>query len=256
VLLVTTRKGFASRVSQRRAQWDAAIRLRAGHERRLSGALANFLVAQARGYGSAYRSGGIRSAEASVRVGAGRMVRVVRPSMVASAQQQARSTLRGLGASEVARFVDRRAVAFVDRVLPRRVRAINTQTVEQIRHVVATAVARGLGPQETQGLLLGTGAERSPRRALVIARHEVGSATSFADQASAEESGVDLIKVWLTANDGGPRHPSFMEGQERDLDEPFDVDGSDAMYPMDPSLPPEQSLNCRCSVAYVPKRSR
>jgi hypothetical protein len=60
-------------------------------------------------------------------------------------------------------------------------------------------------------------------------------------------------KVWLTG--GAPqtiRHQGYpgLEGQERSIDEPFDVGGYAAQFPGDPGLPPEECVNCHCATIY------
>lgn len=78
--------------------------------------------------------------------------------------------------------------------------------------------------------------------------------------------GADLIKRWVTAQDGRTR-PSHaaIHGQERELDEPFSVgDGATASTPpggpgfpadapLDPGLPAGDRINCRCTVVRVPR---
>jgi len=36
------------------------------------------------------------------------------------------------------------------------------------------------------------------------------------------------------------------------MDELFSVGGFEARYPGDPDLPPDQSIQCRCTQAYIP----
>jgi hypothetical protein len=50
-----------------------------------------------------------------------------------------------------------------------------------------------------------------------------------------------------------PRHDDCegLDGQTVGLGEPFDVNGLPADYPGDPNLPPDESIACRCAVAFT-----
>lgn len=85
------------------------------------------------------------------------------------------------------------------------------------------------------------------------------------DEALAAD-GADLIRVWVTQLDLRVRDShAAIHGQERELDQPFSVGrgatdatppggaGFQANGPLDPSLPAEEAINCRCDVLYVPR---
>lgn len=78
--------------------------------------------------------------------------------------------------------------------------------------------------------------------------------------------GVDLVKVWVSQLDLRVRDSHLhVHGQERELADPFNIGqgASDATPPggrgyacngpLDPSLPAEEAINCRCDVLYVPR---
>jgi HK97 family phage portal protein len=103
----------------------------------------------------------------------------------------------------------------------------------------------------------------APQEAMRIAG-EAGAVMNAAAIESYRQSGVVAEKRWLTARDGHVRpagrpdafdHMSA-EGQTVPLDEPFIVSGQKMMYPMDMSLGATAGnvVNCRCSVAPVPRR--
>lgn len=65
-----------------------------------------------------------------------------------------------------------------------------------------------------------------------------------------EDKGVVMSKIWIATPDNRVRdwHLS-MDGQERDVDEPFiDGHGEELDYPGDPSGSPKTVYNCRCSM--------
>ena len=67
-----------------------------------------------------------------------------------------------------------------------------------------------------------------------------------------QQMGIRVKKKWLAAHDARVRDThAFLDGQERDVDAPFDVGGMQIMYPGDPSAPPELVYNCRCTMVYV-----
>jgi len=74
----------------------------------------------------------------------------------------------------------------------------------------------------------------------------------------AEESGIQMKKQWLAANDDRVREThAALDGQIVDVDEPFRVDGMEIMYPGDPSADPSLVYNCRCTLKYIyPKFSK
>lgn len=66
--------------------------------------------------------------------------------------------------------------------------------------------------------------------------------------AQAEKMGVKLKKRWMSALDNRVRHTHrALNGQVRDNDKPFEVDGYEIMYPGDPMAAPEMVYNCRCT---------
>lgn len=68
----------------------------------------------------------------------------------------------------------------------------------------------------------------------------------------AEEMGIMVKKKWLTAHDKRVRDAHIdLDGDEKDIDEPFHNDYGDIMYPGDPSADPANVYNCRCTMIYV-----
>lgn len=64
----------------------------------------------------------------------------------------------------------------------------------------------------------------------------------------AVKMGIKLKKIWRATLDSKTRHEHRMvDGQKRNVDEPFNVDGHDMMYPADPTGEPYLVYNCRCT---------
>lgn len=86
-------------------------------------------------------------------------------------------------------------------------------------------------------------------RAIGIARtegHRVQQESAFHCQQRAKSKGADVLKQWDSTLDGATRpHHMELDGQIKEVDEPFEVAGKKAMYPgafNDPS----EDCNCRC----------
>lgn len=68
----------------------------------------------------------------------------------------------------------------------------------------------------------------------------------------ASDMGLKMKKQWVATIDDRTRHEHRMlDGQKVELDEPFEVDGYELMYPADPSGEPEMVYNCRCAMISI-----
>lgn len=68
----------------------------------------------------------------------------------------------------------------------------------------------------------------------------------------AEDMGIKMLKQWLATIDDRTRHEHrVLDGQRQYVDEPFEVDGYQILYPADPSAEPEMVYNCRCTMVTV-----
>lgn len=142
------------------------------------------------------------------------------------------------------RFLEQRAAEHVVR--------INATTKRRLARILREGVANGdsitaMTPRINAVML-------NRKRARTIARTEVGAASQSGQLQSMVQGGVATAKRWHTSRDGDPRHPSRegLEGQTVPLAEKFDLgNGARAMHPLDPSLPAEELVNCRCFVLPV-----
>lgn len=65
----------------------------------------------------------------------------------------------------------------------------------------------------------------------------------------AEDMGIRLVKVWMATNDPRTREEHVeLDGQEREIDEPFENSLGKIMYPGDPDADPANVYNCRCTL--------
>ena len=85
-------------------------------------------------------------------------------------------------------------------------------------------------------------------RTIVTGAENKGRQDSYA---RAEADGIILAKEWISTNDSRTRHShAALDGAIVDQDKKFD---NGLMYPGDPSGRPEETWNCRCTVAAVVK---
>ena len=86
-------------------------------------------------------------------------------------------------------------------------------------------------------------------RAERIARTELSRAYNVGNHAANEQAvqaAPELRKRWVKTMDGRVRPDHLAaHGQERKIDEPFDVGGAKLMFPLDPAGPAEQTIGCR-----------
>lgn len=129
-----------------------------------------------------------------------------------------------------------------------------------VRGATMKATSEGWSIDELAGriddILAESGAERWRNRAKVIARTEaVGAynAGTFAGFVSyASQMGGAWEKIWLATHDHRTRFTHAKEtgadGQRVGLLEPFSVGEGELMFPGDPMGPPEEIIQCRCSI--------
>jgi SPP1 gp7 family putative phage head morphogenesis protein len=68
----------------------------------------------------------------------------------------------------------------------------------------------------------------------------------------AQEKGIDVKKQWVAVLDERTRFShAMLDGQIRDLDEDFEVDGLKIREPADPFAHPSLTYNCRCTMRDV-----
>jgi hypothetical protein len=62
--------------------------------------------------------------------------------------------------------------------------------------------------------------------------------------------GIEYVQSWLCTQDGRERETHAQAAIDNDRipsSQRFVVGGYECEYPGDPNLPPEESINCRCS---------
>lgn len=150
-------------------------------------------------------------------------------------------------------------VAYLAEVRNRLVR-IPDEVYDLVAGQVATGANLGEGipklAARVDNVLSTTESERWPNRAVVIARTETigalnaGRAEAF--KAVAEETGDELEMFWLATSDSRTRATHrAAEGQRVPVGSPFNVGGFNLRFPGDPSGPPQEVIQCRCTMLLV-----
>lgn len=127
--------------------------------------------------------------------------------------------------------------------------------------IIQDGVQQGLSEQEIRAQLtaeLTPGHEAYNRRldavSNAIGRTEATAAFNGGEQAgqtSAKKPGTTLTKRWLSSHDTRVREThQDADGQVVGADQLFNVGGYDAPYPGHWSLPPQESVNCRCTALF------
>jgi hypothetical protein len=112
----------------------------------------------------------------------------------------------------------------------------------------AAAVKKSIGFKYKQdGVDKIAGAMAKAVRVVRTEGNRVLNAASFANSMQLESQGVEVYKQWLATLDMNTRdRHQHLDGQKRAVDEPFDSEGSTAMYPGEfPTA--DMNINCRCS---------
>lgn len=124
--------------------------------------------------------------------------------------------------------------------------------VEQLKKTIAGEISRGIATGMMYAEIarnIRNSAMVSMRKAMTIARtegHRIQEEARHESRHKAKETGADIVKQWDSTLDKRtrPTHQK-LDGQIRELDEPFKVNGMKAMYPSGFGKAKED-INCRC----------
>jgi uncharacterized protein with gpF-like domain len=91
------------------------------------------------------------------------------------------------------------------------------------------------------------GVAKNRARTIVLTEtHRIREEASQDARVEAKKQGCNIVKQWDATLDGKTRDTHRrLDGQIREVDEPFEIDGKKAMQPGGFGLP-EEDCNCRC----------
>ena len=124
--------------------------------------------------------------------------------------------------------------------------------IKQLKQAITQEITRGIATNMPFADIARNIANRSKAplsRAKTIVRtegHRIQQASANDARDAAKSRGCDVVKQWDGTLDGDtrPTHRK-LDGQIRETDKPFEMDGKKAMYPGEFGKP-EEDCNCRC----------
>lgn len=137
-------------------------------------------------------------------------------------------------------------------ILNKAVLPITETTKNIIRQVLEQAQTEGWGVTETVNEILKKTKEVNMHRARVITRTESVRAMNVGSLLGADKSSIVLDKEWITARDERVRSSHrLLDGKTLDMEDTF---ANGCAFPGDPNGSAKETINCRCTIALVPKR--
>lgn len=125
---------------------------------------------------------------------------------------------------------------------------------KKLKNSISAEITRGIasGLAHSQIAQNIAAAAKAPLgRAKTIVRtesHRIAQASAMDAQKVAVSKGAKVVKQWMSTLDGKTRHSHRrLDGQIREVDEYFEIDGKKAKYPGDFGDPAED-CNCRCQL--------
>ncbi|MDD4995737.1 MAG: phage portal protein [Patescibacteria group bacterium] len=144
-------------------------------------------------------------------------------------------------------------------LLMNRIETINDKSYEKIKQLLQEAYEQGWSAKELEKNIRDTyarwikGDTVTQARAMTIARTEMASAVNGGTVMGYGQAGIEE-KEWLATIDGDTRESHMAaDGQKVGINNNFDIGGVALRYPGDPAGPPEETINCRCTVMPVIK---
>lgn len=139
-----------------------------------------------------------------------------------------------------------------------RVSDVTETTREKIRDVLDDADALNLTTEEKATYITDrlNDPDFNRARSLVIARTESTAAANKGASIGNASADYETAKEWLSVMDKNTRHTHMVaDGQLVDNDQDFIVGSELAQYPGDLRLSAKECIQCRCTVAFIPKLS-
>lgn len=154
---------------------------------------------------------------------------------------------------DFAEIMRRRALRYIQQeAIRRRIQGVTETTRKQIVNAVDAGYREGQTLPEVASSVRALIPQLARFRADAIARTETHGAANYGSQEAASQLGLPLRKEWLAAHDERTREShADADGQTIGMEERFQVGDSFLAYPGDPAGPPEEVVNCRCTLGYI-----
>lgn len=133
----------------------------------------------------------------------------------------------------------------------RRITEVTETTRKQIVRAVSKGYSDGLGQRGVADYILDLVPSLAQYRANMIARTETHGAANYGSDEAAKQTGLPLSREWLSAHDERTRETHRQaNGTTAPMGGKFKVGDAELAFPGDPEGPPEEIINCRCTLAY------
>lgn len=140
----------------------------------------------------------------------------------------------------------------VTRLLGQRITNVSDSIRNEAGSILRSALDQGLSIPNSAELLSSRLSLFSIARSTMIARTEMIGAANSASLGAAQATGAASHKTWMATQDERTRDThAEADGQTVMVDDPFVVGGAELMYPGDEEGPPEEVVNCRCTLVYA-----
>jgi SPP1 gp7 family putative phage head morphogenesis protein len=214
----------------------------------------NLLKAQAAAIAKGYKEGGQSGAEEQIKEGVNDWVKLLVATYSVTIKDFAKYTFQQLDSTKKMSFQEL-VQGFIAREALKKSIFISETTKESVRKVISDGVENGDGEVViASNINEAVGGTLAANRARTIARTEVHNAATYGMQAAAEETDRPLMREWVSVQDERTRDDhSEADGQQVEMDEPFEVGGESIDRPGEGS--PENSINCRCTIIYLGKEN-
>lgn len=150
--------------------------------------------------------------------------------------------------------IDPKKLAKASVLTPKLSRKLYGQYAGDVKQATRSAISRGIATASSYAEIsrnINAQVHVGYNKAARIARtegHRIQASSAFDAQHAARDAGADVVKQWDAALDGRTRDThQQLDGQIRELDEPFEVMGMTAMFPSNFGIACED-INCRCAL--------
>lgn len=141
---------------------------------------------------------------------------------------------------------------------------ISDTTRKKVLLILESSQKENLSIDETADRIIAEVGAFNRSRALTIARTEIGRASGEGKMEGAKSLGVELDKIWISAEDFRVRRNPTNEQNKGDhwklneqrvpLDQPFTNGVHRIMQPGDKNAPASETIRCRCTVTFKVKK--
>jgi uncharacterized protein with gpF-like domain len=157
---------------------------------------------------------------------------------------------------ESATVFDRMMRDWIETTGAERVRMVHLTTIRRLKVAIQDGVNAGNGIEQIARDITRTGTGIADiKRARVIARTEIISASNLGSLKGAIETGIPLKKEWLATADSRTRDTHIeADGNAVLIEQNFIVGGDQLAFPGDwtNGASADQTINCRCTQIYKP----